>query len=581
MKKQPISQEVIRLRKEIQKTFFSKNALMLIITVIIMILLALFNLAVSYLLQVIIDIIAEGNVKGLIEICWWSLGIFVLFVIVFLVQRVTFSRFMRRAVMQYKNFAFSQIMKKSVQYISGDNSAKYISMLTNDVLSIEKNYVSKIFALIMESVTFVGAIIMMIYYSPLLTVAALALSSLPIVASFLSGNKLAQSEKIVAEKNEGFVEVIKEMLSGFSVIKSFKAEKEISGLFREKNSEIESAKYDRRMTEELINLLSQGAGIIAQIGIFLFGAYLAITGDQITPGIVIVFMQLMYFVTSPIGTVPPILANRKASIGLMNRLAEAVYEDVPQDGKMIDKELKKGIRIQNLSFSHDGTERTIEDINLEFEKGKRYAIVGRSGCGKSTLLNLLMRGYDKYDGQILFDDDELQTISLDSLYDLTSIIQQNVFIFNSSIKDNITMFREFDREKVQRAIEIAGLSDLIRERGFDTICGENGINLSGGERQRISIARCLLRETPVILVDEATAALDSVTSSAILSSILSIDGITEIVVTHYLDEILLKHFDGIIVMSAGRIVEVGKFDELIQKQGLFCSLLKLSEEMDL
>jgi ABC-type multidrug transport system fused ATPase/permease subunit len=288
-----------------------------------MILLALFNLAVSYLLQVIIDIIAEGNVKGLIEIGWWSLGIFVLFVIVFLVQRVTFSRFMRRAVMQYKNFAFSQIMKKSVQYISGDNSAKYISMLTNDVLSIEKNYVSKIFALIMESVTFVGAIIMMIYYSPLLTVAALALSSLPIVASFLSGNKLAQSEKIVAEKNEGFVEVIKEMLSGFSVIKSFKAEKEISGLFREKNSEIESAKYDRRMTEELINLLSQGAGIIAQIGIFLFGAYLAITGDQITPGIVIVFMQLMYFVTSPIGTVPPILANRKASIGLMNRLAEA------------------------------------------------------------------------------------------------------------------------------------------------------------------------------------------------------------------------------------------------------------------
>ena len=581
MKQQPFSQEVIRLRKEMQKTFFSKNALMLIITVIIMILLALFNLAVSYLLQVIIDIIAEGNIKGLIEIGWWSLGIFVLFVIVFLVQRVTFSRFMRRAVMQYKNFAFSQIMKKSVQYISGDNSAKYISMLTNDVLSIEKNYVSKIFALIMESVTFVGAIIMMIYYSPLLTVAALALSSLPIVASFLSGNKLAQSEKIVAEKNEGFVEVIKEMLSGFSVIKSFKAEKEISGLFREKNSEIESAKYDRRMTEELINLLSQGAGIIAQIGIFLFGAYLAITGDQITPGIVIVFMQLMYFVTSPIGTVPPILANRKASIGLMNRLAEAVHEEVRQDGKTIDKELKKGIRIQNLSFSHDGTERTLEDINLEFGKGKRYAIVGRSGCGKSTLLNLLMRGYDKYDGQILVDDDELQTISLDSLYDLTSIIQQNVFIFNSSIKDNITMFREFDREKVQRAIEIAGLSDLIRERGFDTICGENGINLSGGERQRISIARCILRETPVMLVDEATAALDSVTSSAILSSILNIDGITEIVVTHYLDDSLLKRFDDIIVMSGGRIVEVGKFDELMGKQGLFCSLLKLSEDIDL
>lgn len=581
MKKQPISQEVIRLRKEIQKTFFSKNALMLIITVIIMILLALFNLAVSYLLQVIIDIIAEGNIKGLIEIGWWSLGIFVLFVIVFLVQRVTFSRFMRRAVMQYKNFAFSQIMKKSVQYISGDNSAKYISMLTNDVLSIEKNYVSKIFALIMESVTFVGAIIMMIYYSPLLTVAALALSSLPIVASFLSGNKLAQSEKIVAEKNEGFVEVIKEMLSGFSVIKSFKAEKEISGLFREKNSEIESAKYDRRMTEELINLLSEGAGIIAQIGIFLFGAFLAITGDQITPGIVIVFMQLMYYVTSPIGTVPPILANRKASIGLMNRLAEAVHEEIPQGGKTIDKELNKGIRIQNLSFSHDGTERTLEDITLKFERGKRYAIVGRSGCGKSTLLNLLMRGYDKYDGQIFFDDDELQTISLDSLYDLTSIIQQNVFIFNSTIMDNITMFREFDREKVQRAVDVAGLSDLIRERGVDTICGENGINLSGGERQRISIARCILRGTPVMLVDEATAALDSVTSSAVLSSILNIEGITEIVVTHYLDESLLKRFDDIIVMSAGRIVEVGKFDELIRKQGLFSSLLKLSEEMDL
>ena len=176
-----------------------------------------------------------------------------------------------------------------------------------------------------------------------------------------------------------------------------------------------------------------------------------------------------------------------------------------------------------------------------------------------------------------YDGKELRNVSSHSLYEVISIIQQNVFIFNSTIKDNITMFRDFEPEEVERAISLSGLSTLIAERGADFKCGENGSGLSGGERQRISIARCLLRKTPVLLVDEATAALDAETAFQVSSSILELDGLTRIVVTHSLDEALLKKYDSVLVLKNGAVEESGTFDELMDKKGYFYSLFTVSQ----
>ena len=178
----------------------------------------------------------------------------------------------------------------------------------------------------------------------------------------------------------------------------------------------------------------------------------------------------------------------------------------------------------------------------------------------------------EYEGKISWDETDLKASSSDSLFDQVASIQQNVFVFNASIKDNITMFRDFPEEKVQQAVTRANLGELIAERGNSYLCGENGNGLSGGEKQRISIARSLLKNSSVILADEITAALDPQTAYKVSSDILNLTGITRIVITHSLEENLMRRYDRILVMKNGRLEEQGTFDELMARKKYFYAL---------
>lgn len=565
-------------RKEFKKQFYVNNKLLFSLAIFATVLIAFLNLLISWEMQQIIDI-STGMSKelSLLQITLIVIFTVVLFVIIMMLQFYALPRFLKKAMKQYKDHAFEEITKKSISSFTGENTSTYISALTNDATSIETNYLSKIFTLVMQIIMFLGAFILMLFYSPFLTLIAFLLSLVPVIASMLTGNRLAPAEKKVSDQNENFLGMVKDTLSGFSVIKSFKAEREIIKQFSKNNQKTEELKCKRRMTDLLIQTIGMIAGVIAQFGVFLFGAYLTVSGKGVTAGVVIVFVQLMNYVLSPISDVPQILANRKAADALIDKLTQAIYSNVQREGKQVDNILDDAIEVRNLSFAYEKDNPILQNITMRFEAGKSYALVGGSGSGKSTLLNLLMGSYEDYEGEILYDGDELKTISSDSLFDMVSIIQQNVFIFNSTIRDNITMFREFEEEKVDRAILMSGLSNLIKERGHDYSCGENGSGLSGGERQRISIARSLLHETPVLFVDEATAALDTATAFSITNSILDISGLTRIIVTHRLEEALLKKYDQILVLRNGKVDEIGTFEELMDKREYFYSLYTVAQ----
>ena len=488
------------------------------------------------------------------------------------------SKFRAKAMKQYRTFVFDKILQKGIQAFSSENTSLYISALSNDVNTIEQDYLKPLQSNIEAGLSFVGALALMLWYSPMLTLISIGFSLLPIISSVIFGNIAAMAEKNVSDRKESYTGVQKDALTGFNVIKSFKAEKSISHLHEQKNEDVAQASNKRTKASVLVTYSSTLSSAVVQFGVFFVAASFALSGKDITSGTVIIFVQLMNYLLGPIQIFPNFFAGRQSALRLMEKLAVALHQNIPDEGEHIQPKLDKGISIRNLDFYYEENKPVLQNVDMELNAGGCYALVGGSGSGKSTILNLLMAGSRDYRGEILYDGRELKTISPGSLYDLVSIIQQNVFVFNSTIRDNITMFSEFPAEDVDRAVHMSGLKKLIEEKGEDYLCGENGSGLSGGERQRISIARALLRNTPVLLIDEATASLDNETSFEVLDSILNLDGYTRIIVTHDLDENILHRCTGVFTLKKGEICEQGTFDELMDKKGYFYSLFTVSQK---
>lgn len=562
--------------REFIHQLYYKNRINFIVTIILTIAMSSLNLMISWLIQQIMDCTANQDMQALVRSAWIVIIVVVIYTIANVMYRAVYPRFLQRAMQQYRDYAFSRLTQKSLRSFSKEGTALYVSALTNDCTSIENNYLAATFTLIELLFCFLGALIMMLYYSPVMLVLAVALSFLPVAVSMTAGNRLTEQEKEISKKNERFVSIVNELLSGFPVIKSFRAETQASRLFSQRNEQAEEAKKNKRRTEQLISLLANDAGIFAQMGIFLAGAWLAISGKGVTAGVVIVFVQLMNYILNPISQVPLLWSNRKAAIALMEKLSDALSENVREEGREKLNGFSEKIEVKDLTYGYEPESPVLKDLDVQFDAGKSYAIVGGSGSGKSTLLNLLMGSSSNYQGEICIDGVSIKNIESESLYQLMTSVQQNVFVFNDTIRNNVTMFHEFPDKEVTLALERSGLSEFIEKRGEEFVCGENGANLSGGERQRISIARALLRKSPILLVDEATAALDAATARAVSFSILNLVGMTRIVVTHRLEEAILRRYDKILVMKNGTICEQGNFDTLMQQKGQFYSLFQIA-----
>ena len=558
------------------RAMFRGNRLCFVIALLFTCAGTLWNLIVSYLLGYILDIMTTGNLAQLAHTTLFCLG---LSAVIFLSQLALYrakTRFIHRGLAQYKDLAFSHLSQKSIRAFSQENTGRYLSALTNDTNSIEENYLNQSFLMVSQVLLFFGSLGMMLWYSWKLALATILLSLIPIAVTLATGGKLAAREKKVSEENESYVSMLKDLLSGFSVIKSFKAEDQVRSRFAQANAWLEHIKARRRWLYFLISAMSTCLSFLVQFGIFLFGAYLAIRGE-ITPGTVLIMVNLCGLLLSPIQTVPQYWAARKAALALIDKLAELTAQNQQESGVSISATLSQAITLDHVSFGYEPDKPILQDLTAQFQAGKTYAIVGGSGSGKSTLLHLLMGASGAYTGSIAIDGTELRDVDAHSLYDLMSLMGQDVFLFDDTIRNNLTMFRSFPEEEVADAVKRSGLSQLIQNRGEDYRCGENGVNLSGGEGQRISIARCLLRRTPVLLLDEATAALDNATAAAVTQSILDLTGTTRIVVTHRLEPQLMAQYDEILVLRDGRIQEQGSFSVLMDRKGYFYSLFTLAQ----
>lgn len=572
--KHAVSAAGSRLEDELWASMLEHNRLLLAAITILCILEGLLGSFFSWVVKLILDAIATASIEGLRFSAALAAFAIIFEAAICLLLREATPAFLRRAVTNYRMHAFAKLLDKGIGAFDQGGASVYESAFTNDIMTIETTYLEKIETLARDIPMFLSAVILLFVESVPLATWAIVCALLSLWVSVVSGKRLAPHQQAVSDKMGRFVAAVHDIIAGFAQIKSFKAEGPAERRFFASNTELEDAKQAKRLCEKGISIIAEAAGSISQITVLFFGAWLCVSEHAITIGGIMMVTQLMNYIRIPIAELPSIFAARKASVALAGKLASELEHAKAEEGTLLlAPEHAQDIKLQDVSFAYEEGNPVLRGITAEFEAGKCYAVVGASGSGKSTLLSLLMGAHRNYEGKVTFDGSELHDVSLDSLYGTEALVSQKTFLFDASLKDNITMFGDADAEALSSAIEQAGLKDFVATHGLDYACGEEGANLSGGERQRVCIARALFHGARTLLFDEATSALDQKTADQVTRAVLGLSGTTRIMVTHRLDAGLLRGFDGIMVLRDGKVCEAGTFDELMaEPEGYFHAL---------
>lgn len=540
---------------------------------------ALSVICFDFMMGFIVDIFANGETEKFVPIILASIFLIILLFVTECLDGYVMSSYVKNTVNYLRCDIFTKILNKDMKDFSLDNSGKYISILYNDVKIIEDNLLNNIFLIISSFISFIISLIFLFSISPSIVIFIVIFG----ILGFIIPNAL--SKKLIVEKNnyshnlEEITSVTKDLFSGFEVIKGFNIGRKINNIFKNSSNTVESTKKKCSILESIIKGFSLSFSVTVYLGVLILGGYLMYKGE-ISVGTAIIIIQLSTHIVGPVKTSISLINQIKSVSLIADKIDEILYNSCDDVEEISLSKFENSIEVKNLDFSYTLDRKTLNNINLKFEKNKKYAIVGESGCGKSTLIKLLMRYYKDYNGDILIDNKDIHKIFSNDLYKNMSMIQQNVFMFDDSIKENIKLFANYSDEEVLSICDRSGLSNLISRLpdGINSLVGENGNKLSGGEKQRIAIARSLINNTKILILDESTSALDNETAYNLESSLLSIDDLTLIVVTHKLIKNILLNYDEIIVMKDGSVIEKGSFDYLINLKGYFYSLYYLQNE---
>ena len=542
-------------------------------------LVALASICFDFMMGFIVDIFSNGDVEKFIPIIIVTVTLIIVMFLAEYLDGLVMSKYIKNTVNYLRCDIFSKIISKDIKNFSLDNSGKYISILYNDVKLIEDSFLNNIFLVISSLLSFIISLCALFYISPYIVIFIVIFG----ILGFVIPNRL--SKNLIIQKNEysksleDITSITKDLFSGFEVIKCFNITKKMNKIFIYNSLKVENAKRKSSILEALIKGFSLSFSVTIYLGVLILGGYLMYK-TNISVGTAIIIIQLSTHIVGPVKTSISLI-NQIKSVTLISDKIKTIL-DSPNENLENEslEDFKQCINVENVKFSYSKDRLALDNINLTFEKNKKYAIVGESGCGKSTLIKMIMRYYTKYEGNIVIDNKNLNSIYSSDLYKNISMIQQNVFMFDDSIKENIKLFSNHSDDEVIKSCDRAGLMGLINRlgNGIDSLVGENGNRLSGGEKQRVAIARALINKAKVLILDESTSALDNETAYNLEKSLLELKDLTMIVVTHKLIKSLLISYDEIIVMKDGKVIEIGNFEKLINLKGYFYSLYYIQNE---
>ncbi|MDU1412781.1 MAG: ABC transporter ATP-binding protein [Clostridium sp.] len=523
------------------KKYIRKNLMVVIIFVVVLIIENTAAIWVQFLKGDLLNLAIAGAGKQTLYKGLLLLGVIVLELTFMYFEFISTNKFNYLCVKALKEDLFSATLKKSYPEFNKNSIGEYVTKFTNDVETIKNDYFSCITMVIMFIMKIVFVSAALIFLNVKLALLTFILLTMPLYVPKLAEKRLQNCKNSFLKNMESFLEKLNDYLQGFELIKNFSIECKIREKFIYENSKAMKSSYVSSNTQSLVRIISACMSYLSYFIVVAFSAYLVLTGE-FNPGQFFIAVnmidQLSYPIIAISGCIQGII-----SVKDLNKNLEKYCEDkkVDMNKGIFISNFKEGIEFNNVSFSYEADKPILKDISLLFEKGKKYIIKGKSGFGKTTLINLFLKYYMPDKGQILIDKVDVNQI--ENVYDHVSVVRQENFLFKDTLRNNLTMYEDIPDESLFEVLRKLNLHSFANEVALNMTIGSGGVSLSGGEAKRISIARALLKNKDILILDEPLANLDKETTIVLENEILNLKDYTIIMITHVLSEDKECEFD--------------------------------------
>ena len=520
-----------------------------VLTVIFIIL----NCAMGAYFSVIIGKIVDAaghDMNALIRAFVIGLIFVVVYVLVMLASGILKEKMSAESRRCIKRDLFASIMRKPIFALSEANSAEYINDLSNNLNLFEQNYINAFFSLITVITMFISASVITLTLEPFMLLIMVGLALLTLLVSGNIGKPVEKRAKEYMQKNAEYTAEIKDDLSASYLIRSFGIVETILLKHGKKNDDSENHKFSLGFLQTICSGAGDLVGLLSTVFVMSAAAYFAIKG-RFSAGMIITFGSLIGQIVSPVASLPSIIAKFSAAKPIVERF-KGILADEGGEGTNGGSAGKTGlsgrIEVKDVSFSY-GDNKVLDKVSACFEKGRKYAVTGMSGSGKSTLINIVTGLLTADSGEVTYDGIKVQDIRPEDRSRIVSIVPQDNFLFNDTIRNNVALFAsEVSDEQIIDALKKAGIwetVDALPDK-LDTVIAENGSNFSGGEKQRFALARAILRDPEVLVLDEGTSAIDAETAALIERKLMEKKDLTLIAITHDVSKEHLDLFDGVV-----------------------------------